>query len=99
LVCADPVREPKTGLVRRWNLLIHQHASIRFVTLPSAHVASTLAASFALIPFAPLAGALFMFLSVSIAVAAVAGRYHYAADVLLGAVVAVFVSLIAQPVT
>jgi hypothetical protein len=39
----------------------------------------------------PLAGLLFLIVSVWIAIAAVAGRYHYALDVLLGAATALIV--------
>jgi membrane-associated phospholipid phosphatase len=98
LVCADDKTECTPDIFRRLNLLIHRHASIRFITLPSAHVASTMAASLVLLWFVPPAGVVFVALSVSIAVGAVIGRYHYAADVLLGAGVAVFVFLITSPV-
>jgi membrane-associated phospholipid phosphatase len=79
------------------NLLINQRASIRFITLPSAHVASTMAASLVLLWLAPSAGFVFLLLSLSIVIAAVAGRYHYALDVLLGIAVALFVTLITAP--
>jgi hypothetical protein len=39
----------------------------------------------------------FLLLSLSIVIAAVAGRYHYALDVLLGIAVALFVTLITAP--
>jgi len=44
-----------------------------------------------LLRIVPLAGAAFLFVSISIAVAAVVGRYHYALDVLAGATIAVAV--------
>jgi membrane-associated phospholipid phosphatase len=40
-----------------------------------------------------LAGLVFLFVAVCIAVAAVVGRYHYALDVLLGALTALVVFL------
>lgn len=80
--------------IRRLNLWILRRGSIRVITLPSAHVAMTMAASLVLLRLVPLVGLLFLVLSVSIAIGAVAGRYHYAADVLLGAVLAVSVYLL-----
>jgi membrane-associated phospholipid phosphatase len=86
------IRE-RTGAVRQLNLWLLRHASIQFATFPSAHVASTMAASLALLWLFPLAGIIFLMLSVSIAFSAVAGRYHYAIDVLLGAAIAVTIFL------
>jgi len=83
---------PETRL-RRLNLQILRHASIQAVTFPSAHVAAAVAASLVLLRLAPLEGLAFALVALSIAVGAVAGRYHYAADVLWGALLglAVFV--------
>ena len=75
--------------IRRLNLWILQRLSIRVISLPSAHVAMTMAASLVLLRLVPTAGYLFIVLSVSIAVGAVAGRYHYAVDVFLGGALAV----------
>jgi hypothetical protein len=74
--------------IRRFNLRILHHGSVQLTTFPSAHVASTMAASLILLQLSPATGGVFLILSVSIAVAAVAGRYHFAADVLLGAAAA-----------
>src|SRR5262249_14973178 len=79
---------------RRFNLWMLQNTSIKFATLPSAHVASTIAASLALLWLEPTAGVVFLTLSVSIAVGAVTGRYHYFVDVLLGALLAISVFLV-----
>ena len=79
---------------RRFNLWMLQNTSIKFATLPSAHVASTIAASLALLWLAPAAGVIFLTLSFTIAVGAVTGRYHYAADVLLGALLALAVFIV-----
>ncbi len=81
--------------IRALNLWILRHASIRAITFPSAHVAASTAASLVLLRHVPLAGVLFLWVSMSIAVGAVAGRYHYAVDILLGAAVAVLVFLVA----
>ena len=87
--------EQKTGNdnnpIRSFNLWILRRASIQVATLPSAHVASTIAASLVLLQIMPLVGFVFLLLSVSVMVGAVVGRYHYAPDVLLGAAVALSV--------
>ena len=77
------------------NHSILRHASIQAITFPSAHVAASVAASLVLLELVPWAGLVFAWLAFSIAVAAVVGGYHHAADVLLAPVVAglVFVSL------
>jgi hypothetical protein len=93
LLNLDPESREGTGLVRQLNLWLLRHASIQFATFPSAHVASTMAASLALLWLFPLAGIIFLMLSVSIALSAVIGRYHYAVDVLLGAALAVIIFL------
>ena len=85
---------PSTS-IRSLNHWILQHASIQAITFPSAHVAAAIAAAMVLLDFAPLAGLLFCWLAISIATAAVAGGYHYVADVLLAFAIAVvtFVSI------
>lgn len=74
--------------IRRLNLWIVRHASIRINTFPSAHVAATVAASLGLWSASPFAAAIFLWISLSIAIATVACRYHYAADALAGAALA-----------
>jgi membrane-associated phospholipid phosphatase len=71
--------------IRAFNLLIMRHASIHLNTFPSGHVAATMAAALVLLRYVPAAGALFLFMAVSIAIGAVLGRYHYVLDVILGA--------------
>lgn len=80
--------------IRELNLLILDHASITVNTFPSAHVTATMAASLALIRFVPFAGAVFLLVSINIALGAVLGRYHYWADAVLGAALALGVFLI-----
>jgi hypothetical protein len=80
--CPDPM--PSKGRV--FNLWILKHGSIQAISFPSAHIASSLAVSLVLLQYVPVAGAIFLIVSFCIAVAAVAGGYHYAIDVLLGAV-------------
>lgn len=74
--------------IRSINLFILRHASIQLNTFPSAHVASTVAASLVLMRFVPAAGVVFLLIALSIATGAVVGRYHYALDVILGALLA-----------
>jgi hypothetical protein len=76
---------------RRFNRWIQEWGSIHAISFPSAHVASTLAVSLVLVRWMPVTGACFLAVAVCIAIAAVAGRYHYLLDVLLGAAVALSV--------
>ncbi len=78
--------------IRSINLFILRHASIHLNTFPSAHVASTIGASLVLLHFVPAVGIVFLLISVSIAAGAVVGRYHYALDVILGAMLSVGVA-------
>ncbi|MBW8749644.1 MAG: phosphatase PAP2 family protein [Acidobacteria bacterium] len=71
-----------------FNLWIQKHGSIHAISFPSAHVAASLAISLFLLHNVPAAGVFFLVISFWIAVAAVVERYHYAVDVLLGAVLA-----------
>jgi len=75
--------------MRAFNLWILRHASIHANTFPSAHVASTTACALVLLRLAPVwVGCMFLFVAFSIAVGAVAGRYHYFADAALAIIVA-----------
>jgi membrane-associated phospholipid phosphatase len=85
-----PARVGKARVFNRWIL---KHGSIHAISFPSAHVASTFAVALVLLEFAPLLGAVFLFVSIWIALGAVVGRYHYALDVLLGAATALAVFL------
>ncbi|WP_263415991.1 phosphatase PAP2 family protein [Terriglobus albidus] len=69
-----------------FNLWIQKHGSIHAISFPSAHVAASLAISLFLLHRVPAVGILFLIISCWIAVAAVVERYHYAVDVVLGAV-------------
>lgn len=85
---------PSSG-VRAFNLWILRHASIHANTFPSAHVASTMACALTLLSLAPAwVGLIFLWIALSIAAGAVAGRYHYAADAILGSIVAAAAFLI-----
>lgn len=84
------------GALRAWNLRILHRASIQANTFPSAHVAASLAASLAVLRHLVPAGVILLAISLSIAAAAVLRRYHYALDVLVGALVALSSYLLAR---
>ena len=88
-----PLRKDK---IRRFNLWIIRHLSHRLNTFPSAHVTATLGGSLVLLRHAPKIGILFLLVSIGIALGALTGRYHYAADVVVASVVvvAVFIFMI-----
>ncbi|MGA3326814.1 MAG: phosphatase PAP2 family protein [Terriglobia bacterium] len=76
-------------LLRRLNFWLLDHYSVQACIFPSGHVAAVTAVALAVRKHAPRLGALFLFLAASVAVATVYGRYHYAADAVAGALVAV----------
>jgi membrane-associated phospholipid phosphatase len=83
------VKLPASKL-RALNLWILRRGSIRANTFPSAHVAIATAAALVMLEVGPLwAGTSLLVAAISIAVGAVAGRYHYALDAILGFLVAV----------
>jgi membrane-associated phospholipid phosphatase len=75
--------------VRRLNLAVLGRASVQWNTFPSGHTAASLATALALGSVVPVAGVVFGIVAVSIAAGSVAGRYHYAADAIAGALVAI----------
>jgi membrane-associated phospholipid phosphatase len=78
-----------SGKVRALNEWILSQGSIHTNTCPSAHVAVATACALVLLHLGPLwIGLSFLWIAFSIALGAVAGRYHYAADAILGALVA-----------
>jgi membrane-associated phospholipid phosphatase len=83
---------PRRALVvRPLNLAIANRASIQANTLPSGHAAGAFAVALAVGSAMPAAGAVFMVLAISISIAAVVGRYHYAVDSILGVLLAFLV--------
>jgi len=80
----------KGRIFNRWIL---RHGSIHAISFPSAHAASAFAVAFVLLRYSLLAGLIFLLIAISISVGAVIGRYHYALDVVLGAVVSLLVFL------
>lgn len=77
--------------LRALNRWVLRRASIQAITFPSAHVASSAAATLVLLRLEPRVGLVFLWVAISIAVATVVGGYHYAADVLFALLVAVLV--------
>lgn len=71
--------------LRRLNEAVLHHASVQVNTFPSGHVATATAAALAVVADTGAAGAPFLILAGAVAAACVAGRYHYVADVVLGA--------------
>lgn len=70
---------------------ILNRASIQAITCPSGHVATSVATALVLLRLEPWAGAVFLWIALSIAAATIVGGYHYAADVLLAAAIAVLI--------
>jgi membrane-associated phospholipid phosphatase len=83
-------RLPLTTL-ERLNREILNRASIQAITFPSAHVASAFAAALILLKLAPWVGLILLWIAISIAAATVVGGYHFAADVLFAAAIAIVV--------
>ncbi len=82
---------PVNGNMRTLNLWFVKHVTTELNTFPSAHVTSTLGASLLLLELVPSVGWVFVLFSIGIALGAALGRYHYAADVVVGAALAVAV--------
>jgi hypothetical protein len=72
-------------LARRFNFRLLHRTSVHANTFPSGHVASTVAVALTILASQPGAGAAFLAGAGVIAVATVTGRYHFAADAVLGA--------------
>jgi membrane-associated phospholipid phosphatase len=73
---------------RRFSLSWVNYTTIHANTFPSAHASASLAVALAVWPEVPWAGALLALLAVSIAVASVVGRFHYAIDAITGLLLA-----------
>ena len=78
-----------SSLLRRLNLAILNRGSVGVNTLPSGHAATAAAVALSVWSTAPHAGGVFAIVAILIAIATVAGRYHYAVDTVLGALVGV----------
>jgi hypothetical protein len=86
----DAFRMPPTW-IGSLNRGILDGASIQAITCPSGHVASSFAGALALLRLEPWMGVIFLWAAFSIAAATVLGGYHYVADVLLAAAIAILI--------
>ena len=68
-----------------------QNGTIGANTFPSGHVAGSLAVVFAVIGTVPWVGLVLLVIALSISLACVVGRYHYAIDVVAGAAMALVI--------
>ena len=78
--------------VSRANVFVLGRVSHHLNTFPSGHVAVTMAAAFAAGAVAPIAGLVLGVFATGVALGAVAGRYHYVIDVMIGVVLGVAAS-------
>jgi hypothetical protein len=78
-----------SGPLRAFNLWILRNGAVPANTFPSAHVAIAVACALALLHAGLIwAGAAYVVMGLGVALGAVAGRYHYSADAILGLVTA-----------
>ncbi len=78
--------------VSRANVFVLGRVSHQLNTFPSGHVAVTMAAAFAAGAVAPVAGLVLGVFATGVALGAVAGRYHYVIDVMIGVVLGIAAS-------
>lgn len=75
--------------VHRVNEFVLKRVSHGFNTFPSGHVAVSLAAALEVMQISQPAGIVLLAIATAIAAGAVLGRYHYALDVVVGAILGV----------
>jgi hypothetical protein len=83
-VLEDPLASSRALALRPVNLRVLDAFSVQANTFPSGHAAGSLAAALVVFAYLPVAGSGLILIALSIAVASVVGRYHYAADAILG---------------
>jgi hypothetical protein len=83
--------------IRGFNLQIVHLVTHEANTFPSAHAASAVAVALELIRLVPSVGIVYLIIAISIMVGAFTGRYHYAADVVLGGALACVSFLVMGP--
>jgi membrane-associated phospholipid phosphatase len=81
--------QPQSTGMRKVNLFVLRHVSTQANTFPSGHVAASVAVALELLVHAFPVGLVFSAIAVCIAAGAFFGRYHYAVDVIIGALLAV----------
>jgi PAP2 superfamily protein len=84
--------EPKPARVRSsiraLNLQILDRASVQLNTFPSGHTAASFATALAVGVSSPVGGVVLGFIALGISIGSIIGRYHYAADAISGASIA-----------
>lgn len=90
--------ESEGSLIRKLNVHVLDRASVQWNTFPSGHTAASLAVAMTVGSHMPVAGVVLGIVAVSIAAGSVVGRYHYAADAIAGAVVAIVAVVITTAV-
>jgi membrane-associated phospholipid phosphatase len=94
----DGASESKqSGRGRAVNHWILRNGSIHAISFPSAHVASAFSIALVLLYYAPPIGLVYLVVAILISLGAVIGRYHYAADVIAGALTALIVFVACLP--
>jgi hypothetical protein len=94
----EPPRGTARSSIKKLNLAVLNRASVQWNTFPSGHTAASLATALAVWSYMPLAGIVLAVVALSIAAGSVVGRYHYAADAIAGAVVAILAFVMASAV-
>ena len=84
----EPISVRRPSVMRTLNLAVLDRASVQWNTFPSGHTAASAATALAVGRVSPEAGVALGVVALSIALGSVFGRYHYAADALAGALVA-----------
>ena len=85
-------------LFRKVNFWILGRYGIQSSVFPSGHVAAVTATALAVRAHWPRAGIVFAIAAVSIALATIVGRYHYAADAAAGALIGVAAFLVSRQI-
>jgi membrane-associated phospholipid phosphatase len=94
----EPALPRPPSVIRAVNLAVLDRASVQWNTFPSGHTAASAGAALAVGSVSPAAGVALGVVAVSIAIGSVVGRYHYAADAIAGAFVAIAAFVIASAV-
>jgi membrane-associated phospholipid phosphatase len=82
------VQKLKQARIRGFNLIVVRLITHNSNTFPSGHAVAAVAVALVLMGVVPPVGVMYLFLAISIMVGAFLGRYHYAADVILGGLIA-----------
>jgi membrane-associated phospholipid phosphatase len=91
-------RAESSGAIRRLNLKVLGVASIQLNTFPSGHAAASVATALAVGARLPVVGVALGLLALGITIGSVAGRYHYAADAVAGALLGIVGFLVSRQV-